>query len=330
MALERNVERVEKLGFKQLIETALPDTTQLSNILNDATQETASSSPLCEFTSFLQSKANYLASRPHENKTAQEYYLQDIRNILHVTLKIHQLIERGVLIPAEQETTPLIVNKLSQRLFLKDQTLYSMTHRELTAEKLNFAAVPRLANSHGIFAVMLTKKNGHYFLEHRINNNAEANGHVSLVDGQINSVIFCGETDLENGEHLFSSDKTGHFHERVYDVLGLTVDDQRILMDFCLHGLARCYYGLRENLDEDRYQKIRALARALLVPEGKSQGTTSGKIYQKLHIRPSTIATSETKEKIVPNKRSRSWSREGHTHHKNLVIEVTTAQRMKR
>ncbi len=264
----RVVRDLENQGFKQLIQTPLPDPKVLRKIQANP-----------KLIDHHKKNDELYACLRNLEAQSPKYFRKNLSDLIVAIEKIHKLInsnDTSKLIPVSQSTEIGIVNRMSQRLFLKNNELYWVRHNDLlkaeenilNAEKnhesFEMTLTPQRATTfRGTFAILLSRDNSGYSLEHRINRSVgEIAGHPSLVHGQNQSVIIIGEEFLNDGKHKLSSNKTGGFHQLVKEH-DLTLDDQRAIMNFCLHGLGNVFYGVQLAkgwVDEVAYKKARDAA----------------------------------------------------------------------
>ncbi len=304
MSITRDAEIIKYLetqGFRQLIQKPLPNPLLLRKILTNSLQIDA------------EVKSDEI---PHQN----------LGNLIEAVEHVTKLIEQGKVVPIDSKKNPQIVNKMSQRLFLKEGKIYHLHHQELINEEKKIAKAklenktiaitltPRPAeNMRGVFAILLARDpDGAYMLEHRINNSGPAviAGHPDLIDDQFTSVITAGEEFIYANMHRLSSNQTGHCHQHVTDI-GMKIEYQAALMNFCLNEMAGCYYGikLKENNEVDvaayEAERIRAganapgitLPRLCATPRAASSATT---ILAGLGIDPSASVKTETVAPTTP------------------------------
>ncbi len=256
------IEELESNGYQQLIQRPLPALDVLEQIQKNPTLESeAIKDPLMR-----QLVTNMRAMALEQKEIdPNAFFMDQINAMVTATQNIQRLIGENKIKPLIGKTAATI-NRMSQRLFLKDGTIHFLRYRHLIDPENH--ALPEVANNlQGIFAVLLGRKSdGTYVLEHRINHTPPPmSGHPKLVDDENESVIIAGEEYILKGGHKLSSDQTGNFYERVQDILRLTEKDQEAIMNMCFAGLAREFYRVRliantGNIDEDAYKKVREAA----------------------------------------------------------------------
>ena len=182
------------------------------------------------------------------------------QRIIDANKKLMQLMDERKIIPQTPKQKPGIVNKLSQRLFCKNDQLYSVYQRHLDSEKI----APTLATIRGIFVIVLVAdKENTLFLELRLQHcgNRDRGGHDSLADDNHDSLLCAGEIDIIDGVHKISSDLTS-YHERIKGKLGLTPENMQGLIDLCLGGLGSTFYAMKlladsTELDMEDYESAK-------------------------------------------------------------------------